>query len=206
MKNKKWTKNEDDILIENYPIYGLKYCLTKLDRSIRSIEERRKKLKIEAHYSVKNKYEKDYLIEIVKNSKTYKECLIKLDINNFGSSYNTLKKYIKKYDINIDHFIKYEFQIKNLNKKIDLSLILVENSNFNTTHLKERLYEDGLKKRKCEMCGQDENWKGKHISLILDHINGINNDHRLTNLRILCPNCNATLDTHGGKNKNKYKK
>jgi hypothetical protein len=183
MKNKNWTKNEDDILIENYSNYGLKYCLTKLDRSIRSIEERRKKLKIKAHYSVKNKYEKNYLIDIVKNSKTYKECLIKLDINNFGSSYNTLKKYIKKYDINIDHFIKSEYQIKNLNKKIDLLLILVENSNFNTTHLKERLYDDGLKERKCEMCGQDENWKGKHISLILDHINGINNDHRLTNLR-----------------------
>ena len=38
------------------------------------------------------------------------------------------------------------------------------------------------------------------MSLILDHINGINSDHRLENLRIVCPNCNATLSTHGGKN------
>jgi hypothetical protein len=38
------------------------------------------------------------------------------------------------------------------------------------------------------------------MSLILDHINGINTDNRIENLRIVCPNCNATLPTHGGKN------
>jgi uncharacterized C2H2 Zn-finger protein len=39
------------------------------------------------------------------------------------------------------------------------------------------------------------------MSLVLDHINGVRDDHRLENLRILCPNCNATLDTHCGRNK-----
>lgn len=43
-------------------------------------------------------------------------------------------------------------------------------------------------------------------SLILDHINGVNNDHRLENLRLLCPNCNATLPTHCGKHKGKSKR
>ena len=33
--------------------------------------------------------------------------------------------------------------------------------------------------------------------------NGIPDDNRLENLRILCPNCNATLDTHCSKNSNK---
>jgi predicted amidophosphoribosyltransferase len=41
------------------------------------------------------------------------------------------------------------------------------------------------------------------ISLILDHINGIHNDNRIENLRIVCPNCNAGLDTFAGKNVNK---
>jgi hypothetical protein len=47
------------------------------------------------------------------------------------------------------------------------------------------------------MC-QGEEWVGKKMSLILDHINGVNNDNRIEN-RIVCPNCNATLDTHCGK-------
>jgi hypothetical protein len=33
----------------------------------------------------------------------------------------------------------------------------------------------------------------------LDHINGIPDDNRLANLRIVCPNCAATLDTHCGR-------
>ena len=36
------------------------------------------------------------------------------------------------------------------------------------------------------------------MALILDHINGVANDNRLENLRIVCPNCAATFDTHCG--------
>ena len=87
--------------------------------------------------------------------------------------------------------------------KVELKLVLVENSSYSRSSLKKRLYEEGIKARICEMCGQDENWNGMKISLILDHINGVYNDNRLENLRIVCPNCNAGLETHCGKNKRK---
>jgi len=48
---------------------------------------------------------------------------------------------------------------------------------------------------KCSNCGLDEKWDGKEIIMILDHINGVNDDHRLENLRMLCPNCNSQTET-----------
>ena len=73
-------------------------------------------------------------------------------------------------------------------------------SSFSRVQLKKRLYAVGLKQPVCEMCGQGELWRGRRLSLILDHANGMNDDHRLENLRILCPNCAATLETHCGRN------
>lgn len=195
MKSKEWTTEEDNILKENYPIYGIKYCLTKLNRTKRASQQRRVKLGIPTQSQIKPKYYKENLEKIVKDSKTYKECLIKLGIKNIGSSYNTLKKYIKKYDLDISHF-KNDINDLILFNKIPIEDILVKHSTYNRTRLKERLYEEGYKNRICELCGQGEEWNGMQISLILDHINGVNNDNRLKNLRIVCPNCNAGLPTH----------
>ncbi|HEY5531710.1 MAG TPA: hypothetical protein VIK22_06880, partial [Candidatus Anoxymicrobiaceae bacterium] len=72
--------------------------------------------------------------------------------------------------------------------RIPLEEIMVKNSTYTNTHLlKMRLIAAGLKKPACEACGLAW-WNGKRISLELDHINGDRFDHRLENLRLLCPN------------------
>jgi hypothetical protein len=81
-----------------------------------------------------------------------------------------------------------------------LAEVMVENSTYQRGQLKRRLFAAGLKQRVCEMCGQGEDWYGRRMSLVLDHINGVANDHRLENLRVVCANCAATLDTHCGRN------
>jgi 5-methylcytosine-specific restriction endonuclease McrA len=34
----------------------------------------------------------------------------------------------------------------------------------------------------------------------LDHVNGVKNDNRLANLRMLCPNCHSQTPTFTGRN------
>lgn len=68
-------------------------------------------------------------------------------------------------------------------------------------HVKQRLIREGLIRNECSECNVGPIWRGKKLVLVLDHINGRNNDYRLRNLRMLCPNCNSQTDTFSGKNK-----
>jgi 5-methylcytosine-specific restriction endonuclease McrA len=43
------------------------------------------------------------------------------------------------------------------------------------------------------------------LVLVLDHINGDRSDNRITNLRLLCPNCNSQQNTFAGRNKGRYR-
>jgi hypothetical protein len=153
---------------------------------------------------MKNKYEKEYFSKIIKESINYSDVCRNLNIISGKGNRDTIKKYINEYKLDISHF--HIPLPKGKGVKYNLVDILVKNSKYNhTSDLKHRLYKEDLKKRCCEMCGQGEEWMGKKISLILDHINGEHTDNRIENLRIVCPNCNATLPTHGGKNISKFK-
>jgi hypothetical protein len=148
---------------------------------------------------MKSKLEnKEQLEEVIKNSININEVLNKLGYKQSGGLYKTFYKYVEKFNINISHFT---INKQKINKK-KLEDILTNKIIYNNSHnLKKRLYHVDLKQPICELCGQDEYWKGNKISLILDHINGNNKDNRLENLRIICPNCDAGLPTFKGKNR-----
>lgn len=79
--------------------------------------------------------------------------------------------------------------------------IFTENSYYSNELIKQRIVKDNLLDYRCNKCGIDE-WQGETLVLDLDHINGNNRDHRLENLRYLCPNCHSQTDTYKGRNKN----
>ncbi len=113
-----------------------------------------------------------------------------------------LKKYAALWGISTAHFDPYAAARQRRGRhRRPLEEILVEHSTFARNHLKERLYEAGLKDAICELCGQDELWRGRRMGMILDHVNGVSDDNRLENLRIVCPNCAATLETHCGRSR-----
>jgi 5-methylcytosine-specific restriction endonuclease McrA len=93
---------------------------------------------------------------------------------------------------------------KEPNNKIKLDDILSGNfPSYPTGKLKNRLVNDGVLKYECVLCGNDGTHNDLPLTLQLDHINGVNDDHRLKNLRLLCPNCHTQQDTYAGKNKPK---
>ena len=138
----------------------------------------------------------------VASSASYSEAMRKLGLRPAGGNHRHFRRYVDEvWAIPTDHFDPHRARLVSLTrpKPVPLADVLVEGSLYNRRNLKARLYKTGLKERRCELCGQGETWRGQSIALILDHINRVPDDNRLENLRIVCPNCNSTLDTHCGR-------
>jgi transposase-like protein len=73
----------------------------------------------------------------------------------------------------------------------------------NRSHLKRRLVRLGLLEESCHECGITE-WRGKPLSLCLHHVNAINDDNRIENLAVLCPNCHSQTENFAGRNRRAY--
>lgn len=148
------------------------------------------------------KIDKEELRKIVADSKSIRDILKHFSMESKGGNYKTLKTRLKADDINFDHIPlgrnSNSGRIFN-REQIPLNLILVKNSTYNRYHLKIRLIKDNILQNICSICGQLPEWNGKPLSLQIDHINGISNDNRIENLRILCPHCHSQTDNFAGK-------
>ena len=66
--------------------------------------------------------------------------------------------------------------------------------------IKRHLLQAGILENRCDLCGITA-WRGRPLSIQIDHINGVRDDHRLENLRMLCPNCHSQTETFAAKNR-----
>jgi hypothetical protein len=135
-------------------------------------------------------------------ARSISEVLRLLEMRPAGGNHLTIRRYVELWGIPTDHFDPLWAQREATRREpVPLAQVLVRDSTYRRGVLKRRLYAAGLKRPICELCGQGEIWNGRRMALILDHVNGEATDNRLENLRIVCANCNATLDTHCGRNK-----
>lgn len=122
-----------------------------------------------------------------------------------GHNIRWINSIIQTSNIDISHWIGQAHlrgKTHNWSNKQPIEEFLTVNSIGRSSHLKIRLLKEGILKNECKDCGIST-WRGKSLSLHLDHINGIHSDNRLDNLRLLCPNCHSLTETYCGKNKNK---
>ena len=144
----------------------------------------------------------EQFVELLKKSSTISEVLFKLGYTVKGNSWGYSQVKRRMDDLNLDYSIfkgkSAVIKITKLNnvKKED---ILKENCRHQRTVLRRYVIKNNLIPYKCAICGCTE-WQGKTLSLELDHINGVNSDNRLENLRFLCPNCHSQTSTYGSRN------
>ena len=144
-------------------------------------------------------------IDLIKSSLCVKEVLFKLGYSTNGNSwgYSQVKERMSILKLTTKDF-KGKSGMMQQNEEIALTPEeLFTKNNHPRSIVRKRLIALNLIEYKCSICGISE-WQGKKLSLELDHINGINNDHQLSNLRFLCPNCHSQTSTYGAKNKDTY--
>ena len=159
----------------------------------------------------RGKYDKKALKEALENSTSIRQALFKVGIMPAGGNYATVHMLIKELNIDISHMTGRGWNkgdglgLAAINT-IPLEKILVKGSTYtNTSRLRKRIIDVGLKTEICEVCRLGK-WMGRPISLELNHVNGDRFDHRLENLQLLCPNCHAQTPSYRGKNSGNYKR
>ena len=144
----------------------------------------------------------EQFVELLKKSSTISEVLFKLGYTVKGNSWGYSQVKRRMDDLNLDYSIfKGKSAVIKTNKlnNVRKEDILKENCKHQRIVLRRYIIKNDLIPYKCAICGCTE-WQGKTLSLELDHINGINNDNRLENLRFLCPNCHSQTSTYGSRN------
>ena len=138
------------------------------------------------------------LIQFVNSSTCYKQVLEKLGYRACsGSVQQLLRERLRTENISTKHF---SAPTGDKITKRTIENTFCKNSTADQKTLRKKYFEGNYTEYKCSICGQEPFWQGKPLTLILDHINGINNDDRFENLRWVCPNCNYQLDTANGRN------
>lgn len=150
---------------------------------------------------------KDELQKILDISNSIVDVLKHFNLDPYNGNHKTINSRIKLDNLCLKQLTinRKNFAIARMFElKISDENVFCENSTYSRKCLKERFLK--LVEYKCCECGIGNTYNNKEISLQIDHKNGINNDNRIENLRLLCPNCHSQTLTFSGKRKKSVKR
>lgn len=154
-----------------------------------------------------SKYTKEMLAPLVASATSFASLLRQLGFESYsGSTAALIRKRVEDFGLSIDHFKVYSsLGRKHHQQTLDSVFRAGHTSRVQANILRKFLLLAGVPYL-CSACGQGEVWQGQPLVLDVDHINGDWSDNRLTNLRVLCPNCHRQTPTFGRKSKGEPKK
>jgi hypothetical protein len=157
-------------------------------------------------------FDRDTLEPLVRSSTSVAQVLIKLGLPDKGRPHYDLTRRLQALDFDTSHFKGRGWSrgesaathpsVASASRKQrvpDEELFSQFSKVVKGQTLVRRLVELGTP-YVCAWCGIAE-WRGQPLVLHLDHENGINNDNRRPNLRLLCPNCHSQTPTYCGRNR-----
>ena len=139
-------------------------------------------------------YTIDHLKCAVHDSICYTDVCRILNITICTFSFKRIQKLCKQHNISLSHFNRIKAQRRN---KFTWSPqdVFCEHSMIPRHRLRSLAMRHGLYTGTCNKCGISDIWNGNHLTIELDHKNGINDDNRIDNLQWLCPNCHSQTPT-----------
>ncbi len=150
------------------------------------------------------------LAQLVESAKSLAQILIALGLPSEGRPHHELTARLAELNISTAHLVGRAWSRGETNATspavargarkrtlLDGEVFIANGPMIGGPGLAKRLIRLGWRYA-CSWCGI-ETWRERSLVLHVDHVNGINNDNRLANLRLLCPNCHSQTPTYSNR-------
>lgn len=151
------------------------------------------------------KHTEDVLRAAVRDARSMADVLRHLGLALNGGAHAHLRRRIDAFGIDTSHFLGRAHHRGGVSRRrrTPEEILVVRAADIRRAHpgmLRRALTETGVAYR-CADCGAGSEWRGRPLTLHVDHINGDFADCRRENLRFLCPNCHSQTGTYAGRNR-----